>query len=237
MGLDSVELIMNIEETFDLTIPDQEAEKFQTVGDIYRYVLERIQVDDSPGCLSSKAFYRLRRVLIESFEAPRSSIRPTTRLDVLIPRKDRDSAWQRLEARLKLNLPGLQHPAEMQVSLMRIHMAMFMLLVVSTFVMVAGKVGGGVFAGMFAGLIGFEFFLLSQIERLTRPYALEFAPSCRTIRGIVDFLVEKDLGRTIPVQSGWSEVKVWEAIRALIVGHWDIDPEAVTEDARIIDFG
>jgi hypothetical protein len=32
MGLDTVELIMEVEECFDITIPDAEAEKIQTVG-------------------------------------------------------------------------------------------------------------------------------------------------------------------------------------------------------------
>ena len=44
MGLDTVELVMRIEETFDITIPDAEAEKILTVGELYRYVLARVPV-------------------------------------------------------------------------------------------------------------------------------------------------------------------------------------------------
>ena len=33
-SLDAVEIIMAIEEQFDIEIPDDEAEKFQTVGDL-----------------------------------------------------------------------------------------------------------------------------------------------------------------------------------------------------------
>jgi acyl carrier protein len=39
-SLDAVEIIMAIEEQFDIEIPDDEAEKFQTVGDLVRYVEE-----------------------------------------------------------------------------------------------------------------------------------------------------------------------------------------------------
>ena len=42
-SLDAVEIIMAIEDEFDIEVPDEEAEKFQTVGDIVRYVEERIQ--------------------------------------------------------------------------------------------------------------------------------------------------------------------------------------------------
>jgi acyl carrier protein len=37
-SLDIVELIMDLEKEFDLTIPDEDAEKIGTVGDAIRYV-------------------------------------------------------------------------------------------------------------------------------------------------------------------------------------------------------
>lgn len=38
-SLDIVELVMNIEEKFDLEIPDSEAEKIATVEDVVEYIL------------------------------------------------------------------------------------------------------------------------------------------------------------------------------------------------------
>ncbi len=37
-SLDAVEIIMALEEEFGIEIPDEEAEKFQLVGDLVRYV-------------------------------------------------------------------------------------------------------------------------------------------------------------------------------------------------------
>ena len=39
-SLDTVELVMALEEEFGLEIPDEEAEKLQTVGDVIKYVEE-----------------------------------------------------------------------------------------------------------------------------------------------------------------------------------------------------
>lgn len=39
-SLDTVELVMEFEDEFDLTIPDERAEKIQTVGDAIKYVEE-----------------------------------------------------------------------------------------------------------------------------------------------------------------------------------------------------
>ena len=40
-SLDIVELVMTLEETFDIEIPDDDAEKMQTIGDAFAYIRER----------------------------------------------------------------------------------------------------------------------------------------------------------------------------------------------------
>ena len=42
-SLDIVELIMDIEEEFDIEIPDSDAEKVVTVGDVVDYIKENVQ--------------------------------------------------------------------------------------------------------------------------------------------------------------------------------------------------
>lgn len=39
-SLDQVELIMELEDQFDLNIPDEDAEKIQTIGDAVKYIEE-----------------------------------------------------------------------------------------------------------------------------------------------------------------------------------------------------
>ncbi|ACX52094.1 MULTISPECIES: acyl carrier protein [Ammonifex] len=41
-SLDLVELMMALEEEFEMEIPDEEAEKIKTVGDAVRYIQERL---------------------------------------------------------------------------------------------------------------------------------------------------------------------------------------------------
>ena len=43
-SLDTVELVMEFEEEFDITIPDEEAEKIQTVGQAIDYIEEHSEV-------------------------------------------------------------------------------------------------------------------------------------------------------------------------------------------------
>jgi len=41
-SLDIVELVMAMEETFDIEIPDDDAEKIQTIGDAISYLKDRL---------------------------------------------------------------------------------------------------------------------------------------------------------------------------------------------------
>ncbi len=43
-SLDTVELIMALEEEFNIEIPDEDAEKMKTVGDVIKYIEEKASV-------------------------------------------------------------------------------------------------------------------------------------------------------------------------------------------------
>ncbi len=43
LDIDIVELVMEFEDAFDMSIPDEDAEKIQTVGDAVNYIKERKQ--------------------------------------------------------------------------------------------------------------------------------------------------------------------------------------------------
>ena len=43
-SLDAVEIIMAIEEEYGIEVPDEEAEKFSTIGDIVKYVEENAEL-------------------------------------------------------------------------------------------------------------------------------------------------------------------------------------------------
>lgn len=106
MGLDTVEIVMRIEEDFSIDLPDVELASVQTVGDLYELVVKKL--DTKPSRLSSKAFYHTRRTLVECLGLPRRSIRPSTRLDSLLPRSSLVERWQELSDHAGLSFPALE---------------------------------------------------------------------------------------------------------------------------------
>ncbi len=83
-GLDSVELLMAIEEEFGIDIPDKHAEGIVTVGMMYDYLKARISETPTQTCLTQRLFYKLRRALLTNFRLNRRDIRPETKLSDLM---------------------------------------------------------------------------------------------------------------------------------------------------------
>jgi acyl carrier protein len=48
MGLDSVEIVLRVEETFSIDLPDDECAALETVGDMFRAILRKLQLDYHP---------------------------------------------------------------------------------------------------------------------------------------------------------------------------------------------
>lgn len=55
------------------------------------------------GCLSQRAFYRVRRALQTAFAVSRGQVRPDTPLSALLPAGKRRERWQLLQAHLGVN--------------------------------------------------------------------------------------------------------------------------------------
>lgn len=96
-GLDTVAFMMQVEDCFEISIPDHDVEKMKTVGDVFAYVRERVPANSSNECLTAKIFYRLRRALMHLTRRPRGSIRPDTALDDLLSETDRERQWGELK--------------------------------------------------------------------------------------------------------------------------------------------
>jgi hypothetical protein len=105
--MDIVPVIMEVEERFGISIPDERAWP-ATVGELYLYLLGRTGRWAQGPCPTSQAFYRLRRTLTTEFGVDRRRVRPATRLCDLFPAASRGADWPRLAAALGLpDLPEL----------------------------------------------------------------------------------------------------------------------------------
>ncbi|HEY5043547.1 MAG TPA: hypothetical protein VIK53_16270 [Verrucomicrobiae bacterium] len=66
MGLDAVEIVMKVEETFDIAIEDREAEKILTPHALIELVMSKVGRTDRAVCLTQRAFHCFRASLIRN---------------------------------------------------------------------------------------------------------------------------------------------------------------------------
>jgi acyl carrier protein len=93
MGLDVVELVMSIEESFGVRIPDAAAERMKTGRHIVRWLERVVPMGECP-CLTQRAFYRLRRAIQTRAPASSAPIRPNTGVAELFEGDDGNRDWK-----------------------------------------------------------------------------------------------------------------------------------------------
>lgn len=105
MGLDSVELILAIEEEFGIEIPYDELSSVATVGDVYEMVKAQVSSVEPVVCLSQKIFYQLRKALSENYGIDCRVITPSSRLADFLSRKELQEGWPFLKLFIDLKAP------------------------------------------------------------------------------------------------------------------------------------
>lgn len=235
---DLAAVVMTIEEKFGITIPDEEAEKISTLGQLYDFVFARVARGKAQICVTSAAFYRLRRVLGEVCGVPRERVRPRARLEDLVPLHDRRRYWQELQGRLNnLHLPPLRRPAWLSGRIEAASLAPLFLAAACAIVLMAllHHTPAAAFVALFAVLgcpvvgIAGMFYVCRVACRRTEQYAVHFPPSCATVRDMVYALVSGPSAS--PVVSGTARAcdrEIWGTLCAIVGSELDRPPGSFT---------
>ena len=239
-GPDPLELVMNIEEAFHITIPDEEAEQIHNGGELYAYVLAKLPQPPSQGCVSSATFYRLRRALQDLFAIPRALIRPAARMEELLPVEGRPDSWRRLAAAMTPGrLPELKRPRWMEPWLPPCGLLVLLAMVLTAGCLLAAielKLPGGVvFLISFLGTlfcIFVEVVVNRALYRLSAPYALEIPGGCATVREVVYTVLQTEPGRIVSATARAADVEVWSVICSVVGRCMGVPAETLTPDRK-----
>jgi len=225
MGLDVVELILAVEDTFQIHIADEEAGNVSTVGDLHSLVVSKLQGQDSKRCLTSAAFYRTRRGIVDILGIDRREIRPSTPLEVILPRNGRRQKWHRIQESMKLKLPDLQHPGWIQLGLLTLGIAL--------------AVVPGLYRRVGYGWIALLFFLGLVIGgfliRLSPALAVVFPNHDATVGDLARDVLAVNHARLVDQVGSWNKKDVWETICRVIVMQTAIAREKISPEAGIVD--
>ncbi|MCC7339101.1 MAG: hypothetical protein IT422_28740 [Pirellulaceae bacterium] len=227
MGLDTVELVMDIEEAFDISIPDDRASQMLTVGDVYEFILEKTNDStlSSKTCLTAATFYELRTILL-SAGIKNTDIRPRTRIDRVFPLLGRRSNWKTLSSKMGLRFPRLERPSWLTL----VNCMVVAALVFGTFLTFAKpKVSDGIAMASVAGTIGsFTLYLL------TIPFAVLPGSTCLTIRDLVTRLVAINFNTLSRRYSVLNPTDIWNALQLIVSEQLGVAKSAVVPTARFV---
>lgn len=110
MGLDAVELVIDVEDHFGITIQDSEAERIRTVGDLVSLVQSRIDAALAAKCPTLSSFLRLRSCVRDVASNGQLRIRTGTPIVNVLNPSQRHQLWKRLEEILGSPPPSLRRP-------------------------------------------------------------------------------------------------------------------------------
>jgi hypothetical protein len=244
MGLDVVELVMEIEEAFDIVIPDRDGERIRDLGDLYQFVLKQMGRRRGGPCLSSVTFYRVRRALVEAAGVERHGIAPQSRLEDLLPIGSRRWQWGQLRESLgSLSLAKLKRPAKVIAGIALASLAF--LGVAAGFLYGAAGValwGGLIAVAVWARLLIETALLTRATLQLTAPLAVCFPREYVTVRDVVlDLLahhyglIASEVNPLGPVGPAGNDCEVWDALCRIIAENLGIDRTRLTESTRLSD--
>jgi hypothetical protein len=239
VGLDTVEIVMRIEEEFSINLPDADLSSVVTVGDLYGIVLNKLETTPRSSCLSSKAFYRTRRALVDSLGMARRSIRPATPLEPLLPTESRRHQWAEIAKTIGLKFPKLQPSRSQKDFFLTLGIAIPTVLVLALWATVH------VYLGIAVGNIAFwaAAFVLwalligvtaSVLLGLSRSLALKLpAPTAGDLARMV---LTMNFTTFAPASNGTEPLDredVWERIVFIFSDQMQIDVEEIVPGARI----
>jgi acyl carrier protein len=233
MGLDTVELTMRIEAAIKIQIPDRDAEKIRTVGDLAQYLIDRLNVGDQTAsrCLSALAFYRFRRELLSGFRIPRRTVRPDSLLDTLIPAINRRAEWRRLEESLGWKLPGLLHPEWVGATAFGLILASPPIALLASHLS-ADRAHQALLSWLFGSIV-LAAFLVPMLYKLTEPLADRFPT--QTLRGLVPLMLGSNLAAIKDPGARWTTRDVREAIIAIVADQAGVPPGSIADTTRCVN--
>jgi acyl carrier protein len=226
MGLELVEIVMEVEDTFGIVITDDDATGMRSVGELHRQIIESRLRARQRGCPTARAFHKIRRVLMESASVPRRSIRPSTPLKAILPPVARRRAWRTLQETTSGRLRGLRLPFRLG-PLMAGAWVLSGVLGAATLMPRVGFDHGVVLAGTAAVA------LLLVTFYLARPLALAFPRGVVTVGDLTHASLPPRYDQAI--QQQMSDEEVWNKLRQIVAESLGLTAEEITPSARFVE--
>ncbi len=208
MGLDGVELLMAIEDEFQIIIKENEAYHVATPNDLTNLVFSKLRDGKYPYCSSQQSFYLVRKKIIDLLKVRRSSIKPNTRLVDIVEKKNRKKFLKSITKELSGNDEvwlEFQKPTYLNKIQLISTIIIFLISLYSLHY-------------QFGLAVLIVFLYLAVFSVATNPLKNEFPNNFQTVADLVK--INASLDNTI-----WSRQEVYNRVKEIIVAQLSADPQ------------
>lgn len=229
MGLDIVELVMAVEEEFQVDV-DECFGDLRTVGDFHQFLCESLlsaeQQNRESSCPSFPAFFATRDALLGLTEAEVRDIRPSATLGNLILPQQRRQIWDQLEQDTGIRLPALHLSEGMLLNVLCT--AGIALVGTASFFMT--RLGGEAMPSIVVSSLLIPMFAFFA----SRPWAVALPESCHTVGDIVRRARPPRYPSQRPEWIGDSE-EIWLKLVAIVSDQLDVPIQDISRDSKFVE--
>lgn len=228
MGLDGIELIIEVENTFGIEIKDKEAETIATVGDFYEVVWNKIKDKESNKCASALIFYRFRKLIVDNCKISKADFLLDKNLNDLIPENGRKETWKDLQSKFEFKLPNLKLPSFLQLVLaILVFLLIFCSLIFSIFAVTIFNFSGQIFL---LPVIGIAIMLI--IDIVFKPFKTRI--SKHTIRDFIEEVLTINY-KEIQLKFGSNRTEMEKVMNNLICDKLGVKIEELNPKAHFVN--
>jgi acyl carrier protein len=228
MGLDSVELVMEIEQKFGIKIPDQEAENITTVGQMYDAVWLRLEGKYSNKCNSQILFYKLRKSSEEILHVSKQQFLLDTIPEDIFPKENRREIYKQFGKTIKLSLPDLVLTKPWSIFLNTVGVVTILGTLIYVIILV-NFYDNSKWLFLFPIIGLFVSLLLSKILDTRRIIIFQ-----NTIRAFVEKTLVINYGKLVK-ENGYNRKEVEMVINQIIVDKIGVDEDEISPEKSFTD--
>lgn len=221
MGLDSVELILEAEESFGISLADEEMGRIVTVGQFYDAIVRELPHPKTKLCLSAVTFHKLRQTILGVTGRQREEVRPKSQLEVLVPRRRRRAMWKKMR-----QLSGLRFP--------RLCLPMWCVPVILACIAAVEAVGVLVFDWPLNWVLVVPAFttLLLAYGIADALFGVELPNHFQTVGELTKAVLAKNFATLSAELANYDCNEVWESVRILVADQLGVHMAKVTKESR-----
>ncbi len=214
--------LYELERSFWIDGAQVDVRTLTTVGALFDSLTDKMGGFESSRCLTSFAFYRLRRSLMDLSGLDRESILPTTPLKGLLPPKVRRVWWDSVETQLRFSVPRLQ----LGRAAIAAHTFVVLVAVFAGLVVLTKSVEWDTMILIEWGTPFLVWFLWKLASRLPRELPAE------TFGDLVRVIVHRNQAKLAQEAGGSSKNQAWQAFRELLASATGTHASSITRETR-----